>query len=205
MGYKMTEMQKDFGVAGPQKITVEWAQKLAAVLHKNQTDHSGHPYILHPARVAQNLLRIAPDADEETIMAAWLHDTMEDCGVTFDQLIEWGYSERCALMVERLTKPTDDERPYAQVIEDLIATGDRGAMLIKLADNMDNLHPQRTAELRAAQPEKAARLAARYEDSVRKLCEAAGLDAAVVFEAIRNAPPLNFDPQAPLDVSPALA
>lgn len=62
---------------------------------------------------------------------------------------------------------------------------------------MDNLHPQRTAELRTTQPEKAARLAARYEDSVRKLSAAAGLDAEKVFDAIRNAPALDFDSLVP--------
>lgn len=188
------DMQNDFGKAAPGKVSVESARALATRLHQGQTDHSGYPYILHPGRVVGNLLRIAPDADADTVMAAWLHDTIEDCGITFAALTGWGYSERCARMVERLSKPQDDERPYAQVIDDLIATGDRGAILIKIADNMDNLHPQRTAELRAAQPEKAARLAARYEDSVRRLCAAAGISAQTVFDTIRSAPALDVSP-----------
>lgn len=199
----MTDINGDFHTAAPDTpVSVESARKLAEFLHRDQTDHTGHPYILHPGRVVANLLRIAPDADEETLMAAWLHDTIEDCGVTKEQLIGRGYSERTAQMVAYLSKPPDDERPYAQVIDELIATGDRGAMLIKIADNMDNLHPQRTAELRAALPEKAARLAARYEDSVRKLCAATGLDFAAVLEAIRTSPPIGTDPAPPAPALP---
>lgn len=187
----MADLKASFELPGAKsQITVEWTARLAGVLHKGQTDHSGHPYILHPGRVVANVLRLDPNADAEILMAAWLHDTMEDCGVTAEQLKDWGYSESVIAMIEAVTKPANDTRPYAQVIADLIATGNRGAMLIKLADNMDNLHPARTAQLRAQQPEKAARLAARYVESVKALAGALGLQAQDVLNTIAASPPL---------------
>lgn len=56
----MADMNNTFDTAAHTKMTVEGTRKLAKLLHKNQTDHSGHPYILHPARVVENLLKNRP-------------------------------------------------------------------------------------------------------------------------------------------------
>ncbi len=166
---------------------------LAAYLHLNQKDGYGNDYIHHPARVVRNLKAVNPYADADTIMAAWLHDTIEDTGIDEDFLREAGYSENCIAMVTALTKPEDDKRPYEQVIDDLIATGNRGAMWIKLADNMDNLNPQRQHELSLINPEKSARLTARYKESVKKLSAALDINPHAIFAMIECSPAPGLD------------
>lgn len=184
----------------PQPPTPEQAKYLAAILHYGQTDHSGCDYILHPERVATNLLRIAPDISNDVICAAWLHDTMEDCRVNGDPVDEEylqtrGQSADTTTMVRLLTKPENDKRPYDQVIDELIASGNKGAMLIKIADNMDNLHPHRVADLKTSQmekdnPGKAERLYNRYMESIKKLSNAVGIETHLIEMAIDSAPPL---------------
>ena len=63
-------------------------------------------------------------------------------------------------------------------------------MIVKLADNMDNLHPDRVRDLAANDPEKAQRLGDRYRASIEKLSVAIGVDKDRVFELIENAPQL---------------
>ena len=52
------------------------AKALAEKQHLGQTDKAGSPYITHPARVAERL-----ETDEEKVVA-WLHDTVEDTGLS---------------------------------------------------------------------------------------------------------------------------
>lgn len=186
----MTPEQDSFARASSGARAPEDARALATELHKNQTDHSGKPYILHPGRVVANLLRIWPEADDDTIIAAWLHDTIEDCGIDADYLRERGYSEASIRIIGHVTKPEGDERPYDVVINDLIETADVRAMLVKIADNMDNLHPERVADLISKMPEKAERLAARYQNSIANLSRAAGIDLNMVLNAVQSAPKL---------------
>ena len=81
--------------------TRDWAK----VLHAAQTDKLGKPYIGHIDRVVANLERSFADVTDEQIHAAYLHDAMEDCGVTRNILFERGYSERVAQVIELVTKP----------------------------------------------------------------------------------------------------
>jgi len=170
--------------------TIEDAKALATKLHDGQMDHSGKPYIFHPTRVVKNLLQICPNAHPDVIMACWLHDTIEDCNINEDYLRQLRFSENCIAMIKAVTKPENDDRDYDQVINDLIATGNIGAMLIKIADNMDNLHPDRIADLMIINPEKAERLRDRYRASIKKLSHAAGVNLQDVLIFIQNAPRL---------------
>jgi (p)ppGpp synthase/HD superfamily hydrolase len=52
------------------------AAHMASVIHENQTRSDGTPYIYHPMRVAGRTMLI--DGCEQMVMAAWLHDTLED-------------------------------------------------------------------------------------------------------------------------------
>lgn len=181
-------LEDSFKTSG--NLSERHAATYAAEAHKGQTDHSGAPYIHHPARVAANLKKIAPDIHEDVIMAAWLHDVIEDCDRKERDFRDFGFSRRTIDAVLDVTKPDDDSRDYEEVIDDLIATGNRDAILVKIADNMDNLHPGRVADFAAINPEKSARLVARYEKSIEKLCEAAGIDVEVVWQTIENAKPV---------------
>ncbi len=68
--------------------TVAAAIAFAAAKHVDQTDRAGQPYILHPLRVM-----MAVDTDEARRVAV-LHDVVEDCGVSLDDLRALGYPER---------------------------------------------------------------------------------------------------------------
>jgi (p)ppGpp synthase/HD superfamily hydrolase len=173
--------------------TISSTAALADKLHKGQKDSPKHDYIHHPARVVRNLLLVKPDADDDMIMAAWLHDTLEDCGIDEDFLRQAGYSERCIAMVKALTRPPDDQREYNQIIDELIAIGNEGALYIKLADNMDNLNPDRVKEFMLREPERSLRFQARYTKSVQKICAVLGLDSDYVLDLARNAPPPGND------------
>jgi (p)ppGpp synthase/HD superfamily hydrolase len=187
----------DFSQAANDTKTVASAEKLARILHAHQKDHSGHPYILHPARVVNNVRLICPDADTDLLCAAWLHDVLEDCEITSDELLTMGYSPATVEMIKAVTKPKDDDRPYPVVIQDLLKTNNRGAILIKIADNMDNLHPERVAEFAAKNPEKSARLVKRYTASVELLATVLGLDRKTILGHIASAPALNLPKPEP--------
>ncbi len=186
----MSYEREGFMNAANHSPAIEDAKALATELHKGQTDHLGKDYILHPGRVVDNLLKICPNAHSDVIMAAWLHDTVEDCGIDEAYLRQRGFSEDCIVMVMAVTKPENDTRGYEEVIDDLIATGNIGAMLIKIADNMDNKHPDRIGRFKMINPEKAERLDNRYSNSIVKLCRAAGIDLNDVLISIQNAPKL---------------
>lgn len=61
------------------------AAAFAVLAHREQKRKGGEPYICHPARVA-NLLRATAHANPSSLAAAWLHDVVEDCGVTLAQI-----------------------------------------------------------------------------------------------------------------------
>ncbi|HPF78069.1 MAG TPA: hypothetical protein PLF01_02145 [Alphaproteobacteria bacterium] len=180
--------------------TLADVRRLAYTLHQGQKDHSGKDYILHPERVVNNLIRFFPDATEHEIMAAWLHDTMEDCyvdgkKVDAEYLLSQGVPQVVVTMVELLTKPEDDEREYEEVIDDLIESCNDGAIKIKISDNGDNLHPVRVAELFRSQmerdnPGKAERLKNRYMNSIEKLSHTLGINPSRIFTLINNPEPL---------------
>ena len=125
------------------------------VLFKDIPDKSGKPYAEHCIRVGD---RIPPDAPVAERHAALLHDVIEDCEVTSDHLRQLGYSERTIQLVEKLSRPRDGST-YQEWIESIAATGDRGLIRIKLADNLDNSDPARVAALPPEHRSKADRYA----------------------------------------------
>src|SRR5258708_16184187 len=78
--------------------TLERAIVIAAEGHAGQLDKAGNPYILHPLRV---MLRL--DTNEERI-AGVLHDVVEDCGWTIDNLRDKGFSAAVLRAAEAVTK-----------------------------------------------------------------------------------------------------
>ena len=61
------------------------ALKLCFEAHKNQLDKSGMPYVFHPFHLAEQM------ETEETVVAALLHDVMEDTDYTAEDLKEMGF------------------------------------------------------------------------------------------------------------------
>jgi (p)ppGpp synthase/HD superfamily hydrolase len=68
--------------------------------HFGQFDKGGNPYILHPLKVMYYL----KTDDEELQCIALLHDVVEDCGVTYQELREMGLSERVIAGIKGMTK-----------------------------------------------------------------------------------------------------
>lgn len=125
------------------------AKAIATIAHRFQTDKIGVAYIEHPRRVAARL------TDPTHVAAAWLHDVIEDCGVTADDLIAAGISQEVVDAVVLLTR-TDANKGDGYY---LAIRKNRIALAVKLADIEDNMDPRRTALLTA---EKRERLAAKY-------------------------------------------
>ncbi|WP_104138790.1 HD domain-containing protein [Arthrobacter sp. ZGTC131] len=138
------------------KSEVAAAKAIATIAHRFQTDKIGVPYIEHPRRVAARL------NDPKQVAAAWLHDVIEDCGVTAKDLAAAGISEEVVQAVVLLTR-TDDNKGdgyYEAIRNNPIASA------VKLADIEDNTDPKRTGRL---DPEKRAELADKYEKARRLL------------------------------------
>lgn len=102
----------------------------AAEKHVLQTDKGGRAYILHPLRM---MMRLRTN-DEELMAIAVLHDVVEDCNVSFDDLRNIGMTERVIAGVAALTKQNGET--YEQFIDRAI--GNRDAMLVKREDLRDN-------------------------------------------------------------------
>lgn len=138
------------------------ARAWAVELHAGQQDKAGEPYAEHLDAVASNLARLG-GADDEQLQIAYLHDTMEDCGVTPEALRQRGYSERVVRGVTGMTHKQGD--PYPAYISQVIEAG-RDVMLVKLADLMHNTDPSRLARLDAATRE---RLRKKYGTAISRI------------------------------------
>ncbi len=103
---------------------------LATNAHAGQYDKAGQPYILHPLKV----LHYTKSADEELQCIAVLHDVVEDCDVSWEDLIAAGMSDRVIRGVMALTKQRGQS--YAEYKNLVFANAD--AMRVKLADLRHN-------------------------------------------------------------------
>jgi len=127
------------------------AYRFADEAHLGQFRASGEPYITHPIAVAG--LCADWKLDAQAIMAALMHDAMEDCGVTKPELIE-RFGAPTADLVDGLTKldrlrfSTREESQAESFRKMLLAMArDVRVILVKLADR---LHNMRTMEAMTA-------------------------------------------------------
>jgi (p)ppGpp synthase/HD superfamily hydrolase len=120
------------------------AAQFAALSHRGQIrKYNGAPYITHPMRVAGRAMML-PECDEAMACAAWLHDVIEDCGVT-ETMISQQIAARPASLVAELTNPSkqypDLSRAERKAMDrEHIAQASREARIIKLLDRIDNLN-----------------------------------------------------------------
>ena len=113
---------------------------LATNAHDGQIDKAGFPYIAHPFRVMQSLH--FQGYDEDMLVAAILHDTVEDTAMTLD-IIETHFGQGVRNLVDAVTR-RDSETTYTQFIDRVKLSGSR-AIILKLADMDDNMDPRRPA------------------------------------------------------------
>ena len=108
---------------------------------KQMRKYSGEPYIVHPAEVA-SIVATVPHT-EEMLIAALLHDTLEDTEATPEQ-IEAEFGAEVLELVEALTdvsKPEDGNRKVRKEKDrQHTKSGPPGAKTIKLADLISNSH-----------------------------------------------------------------
>ena len=129
--------------------TLEDALLLAVEKHRGQIDKAKKPYIFHPIRVMENL---GANATQHEQMAALLHDVVEDCGVSLDDLRRLGFPDEVVVAVDLLTKNKEGEDDYMKAIERV--TPNAIARRVKIADLTDNLRRERIAEPTAKDEER---------------------------------------------------
>ncbi|HLC76542.1 MAG TPA: HD domain-containing protein [Candidatus Peribacterales bacterium] len=121
------------------------AFELGATMHDGQLRKSGEPYFTHPIAVAHILADMGGDAD--TIIAALLHDALEDTELSEDE-IEERFGKNVRRMIDALTKLDDadlSERPtltgQIETIRKLFTfmQEDVRIMVIKLVDRLHNM------------------------------------------------------------------
>ena len=117
----------------------------AKELHKGQVRQSGEPYISHPVEVAVIVVQLGLDTD--SICAALLHDTVEDCAdKTNLDIISKMFGSEVAMLVDGLTKiisvqVADKEEAHIENIRKMLLAmnQDVRVIIIKLADRLHNM------------------------------------------------------------------
>ncbi len=119
------------------------AWHFAQSAHAGQKRASGEPYFIHPVSVACILADLR--LDEDTIIAALLHDVVEDTPVSLDE-IQAQFGEGVAMLVEGLTKIrrldlVSKEALQAENLRKflLAVSRDVRVLLVKLADRLHNM------------------------------------------------------------------
>ena len=117
--------------------TLEDAILLAVQKHRGQVDKAGQPYILHPMRVMCRM------KTEHEMMAAILHDIVEDTDVSLDDLRDAGYPEAVIEAVDCLS------RREGESYEDFLERTKTNplAVQVKLGDLQDNMDIRRIESL----------------------------------------------------------
>jgi GTP diphosphokinase / guanosine-3',5'-bis(diphosphate) 3'-diphosphatase len=133
------------------------AYAVAERYHRGQTRKSGAPYVTHPLAVA--LILAGLGMDTTTLVAALLHDTVEDTELTLGQ-VHAEFGEEVAVLVDGVTKLDGSkwgDRAEAETFRKIIlaAADDLRVLVIKLADRVHNLrtlkfHPKQEKRERIA-------------------------------------------------------
>jgi GTP diphosphokinase / guanosine-3',5'-bis(diphosphate) 3'-diphosphatase len=147
---------------------------IAENMHRGQFRKSGEPYITHPLAVAQICAELGMDTT--TLVAALLHDTVEDTSYTLEAL-QGDFGPEVGHLVDGVTK--FDKAFYGKAAEAetirkmIVAAGkDVRVLVIKLADR---LHNMRTLDARS--PASRARIATATLEVLVPLCDRLGIQA----------------------------
>lgn len=163
---------------------IRYAYFMAEAAHSGQVRDSGEPYIVHPLHVAEIVFEL--HMDDDTIVAALLHDVLEDCPrISQEELTEL-FGQDVLNLVEGVTKLsrshpvqlTDRQRATAEsnraaesLRKMLLAMAkDVRVMVIKLADR---LHNMRTLD--SLTPERRTRIASETLDIYAPLAARLGI------------------------------
>lgn len=112
---------------------LENAKKVMEQAHDGQYRWDKRPYSVHPMMVVE-ILQSFKIADEEVLMAGYLHDVLEDTNYP-EALIAQTFGDRVLSLVRELTFEDGDDKTYWNQVSELSET----AKLVKLADILANL------------------------------------------------------------------
>ncbi|MFZ5974578.1 MAG: RelA/SpoT family protein [Bacillota bacterium] len=126
-----------------QAASIERAVDFAMQAHREQYRNSGEPYITHPCHVGEILIDLGMDSD--TIIAAVLHDVIEDTDISYDDIRKM-FGEPVAKLVDGVTKLTrfgffSREEQQAESLRKMFVAmaNDIRVIMIKLADRLHNM------------------------------------------------------------------
>lgn len=128
----------------PEEVAlIDKAFRTAEKAHEGQKRSSGEPYIIHPIAVAQILMEFGMDC--QSVVAALLHDTVEDTSISIEE-VESSFGKEIALLVDGVTKlekinlKTKEEQQAENLRKMLLAMSqDIRVIIIKLADRLHNV------------------------------------------------------------------
>lgn len=153
----LQKLKKNFSDAEFQELKA--AYDFSAAAHEGQKRQTGEPYFIHPCAVVNVLVDLGFD-DVSTLVAAFLHDVLEDTQVTADEL-EQKFGKEVLELVEGVTKldkikfvSAEDEQAENLRKMFFAMAKDYRVIIIKLADR---LHNMRTLD--ALKPEKQIKIA----------------------------------------------
>ena len=135
---------------------IEAAKALATKAHSGQSDKAGLPYITHPARVAERL-----ESPEEKVVG-WLHDTVEDTGLTVADISNQ-FGPETAAAVEAVSRR--DGEAWEDYIDRVAANP--VARAVKISDLIDNSNLGRIPRVTL----KDVKRQARYNNALKRLLE----------------------------------
>lgn len=118
------------------------AYELAAEAHKEQKRKTGEPYITHPIAVAR-IVAEELELGANPVMAAFLHDVVEDTQYTIEDIRE-RFGEDVAFLVGVVTKQKKEKYDKSKQVDNyrqILASVqyDVRAILVKLADRLHNM------------------------------------------------------------------
>ncbi len=190
--YELVEKVKSYDPVADEEA-LNRAYVFAMKMHAAQKRESGDPYFSHPLEVAEIL--ISYRMDSATVMAALLHDTVEDTAASYEDLKEL-FGQTVADLVRGMTKLskleiTPEASKQAQNFQKLVLaiSEDIRVLLIKLADR---LHNMRSLHIRAE--EKRLRIAKETLEIYVPLAERMGMQA--IKDELEDYCFLNLYPEA---------
>ena len=134
-------------------VELERAYEVAEKAHEGQLRKSGEPYITHPLAVSEILAEIGLDL--ETIIAALIHDTVEDTQYSLE-LLKKDFGKDVAGLVDGVTKldklnygPTAEAETLRKMV--IAMSRDIRVLVIKLADRLHNARTWKFVSVESAQ------------------------------------------------------
>lgn len=151
---------------------IRTAYEVAERAHKGQMRKSGEEYITHPVAVTRILAELGMDTT--TLVAALLHDTVEDTSLTLEQILDQ-FGPAVAHVVDgvtKLEKASWGDAAEAETVRKMMiaAATDVRVLILKVADRVHNMRT-----LQARSPASQARIAQATQDVLVPLCDRLGV------------------------------